>query len=133
ENDPGEGVDLFADDAIFPSPRALELLGAKVGDEIVLISGAERVPLRIAGTAERAGGVIAVMDLGTLQWRLGWLGRLSRIDLRLSAGVTPETLAGKGRLELPAEVLVVAPEDARQRMSNLSRAYRVNLTVLALV
>jgi putative ABC transport system permease protein len=133
EDEPGEGIGLFADDAIFPSPRALELLGAKIGDRIELVTGAERVPLRIAGTAPRASGAVAVMDLGTLQWRLGWLGRLSRIDLRLSEGVTPETLAGSGRLELPADVLVVAPEDARQRMSNLSRAYRVNLTVLALV
>ncbi len=34
---------------------------------------------------------------------------------------------------LPAGVRAVAADDAEQRLSNLSRAYRVNLTVLALV
>ncbi len=37
------------------------------------------------------------------------------------------------RLALPPDVAPVAADEAEQRVSNLSRAYRVNLTVLALV
>ena len=75
--DGGAGTDLFADDAIFPSRRALGLLGLEVGDTVELVVGTERVALRVAGLAERvpADLAVAVMDLGTLQWRLGWLGR----------------------------------------------------------
>src|SRR4029079_13887514 len=36
-------------------------------------------------------------------------------------------------LHLPAGIVATEPGDAAQRVNNLSRAYRVNLTVLALV
>jgi putative ABC transport system permease protein len=58
-------------------------------------------------------------------------GRLSRIDLRLVPGSDRSALLT--RLNLPANVTAAAPDEAEQRVSNLSRAYRVNLTVLALV
>ena len=37
----------------------------------------------------RPGSLLGVMDLGFAQWRLGGLGRLTRIDLRLADGVEP--------------------------------------------
>lgn len=133
--DGGAGTDLFADDAIFLSRRALELSGRQAGDRLALDTPSGPVELRIAGTLERApaGVALAVMDIGTMQWRLGWLGRLSRIELRLAAGITPAMLSAPQALGLPADALVTTPDASRQRMSNLSRAYRVNLTVLALV
>ena len=132
---PEGGIGLFDDDAIFLSPRALTLTGTRPGDRISLASGSGPVELRVAGTLTGAAGeaVLAVMDLGTLQWRLGWLGRLSRIDLRLAPGVSPAALTAGKLLALPDDVIVSTPEAASQRMSNLSRAYRVNLNVLALV
>ncbi|TXL63813.1 FtsX-like permease family protein [Zeimonas arvi] len=131
----GAGTDLFADDAIFLSRRALELSGRQAGDRLALDTPSGPIELRIAGTLERApaGVALAVMDIGTMQWRLGWLGRLSRIELRLAAGITPAMLSEPQALGLPADAVVTTPDASRQRMSNLSRAYRVNLTVLALV
>src|SRR5690606_38237290 len=133
--DGGAGTDLFADDAIFLSRRALELSGRQAGDRLALDTPSGPVELRIAGTLERApaGVALAVMDIGTMQWRLGWLGRLSRIELRLAAGITPAMLSAPQALGLPADAIITTPDASRQRMSNLSRAYRVNLTVLALV
>lgn len=133
--DGGAGTDLFADDAIFLSRRALELSGRQAGDRLALDTPSGPVELRIAGTLERApaGVALAVMDIGTMQWRLGWLGRLSRIELRLAAGITPAMLNAPQALGLPADAILTTPDASRQRMSNLSRAYRVNLTVLALV
>ena len=73
------------------------------------------------------------MDIGAAQWRLGWLGRLTRIDLRLAPGVDPAALARDWTGRLPADAAWSTPQAGAQRMSNLSRAYRVNLSVLALV
>lgn len=121
----------FRDDAIFVSAPALDALGLRVGDRLRLRAGAEDLSLRIDGTlaSERP---IAVMDIGAAQWRLGWLGRLSRIDLRLRKGAALAQV--RTRIEgLASDLVVAAPDAASRRMSNLSRAYRVNLTVLALV
>jgi putative ABC transport system permease protein len=131
----GSASSVFADDAIFLSPAAQQEIGAQVGERIALRVGLDTVRLRVAGSVPGAapGQRLAVMDLGAAQWRLGWLGRLSRIDLRLAPGTDPAALAAALGADLPTGVTLVAPEAAQQRMSNLSRAYRVNLNVLALV
>jgi putative ABC transport system permease protein len=71
------------------------------------------------------------MDIGAAQDLFGRQGQLSRIDVRLRAGV--DQAAFLRSLRLPPGVVAAEPGDAAQRVSNLSRAYRVNLTVLALV
>ena len=71
------------------------------------------------------------MDIGAAQDLFGRQGQLSRIDVRLRAGA--DHAAFLRSLQLPAGVVATEPGDAAQRVSNLSRAYRVNLTVLALV
>jgi putative ABC transport system permease protein len=79
------------------------------------------------------------MDIGALQWRFDRLGKLSRVDLKLRDGVDRTAFERGLALELerdfPGRFAVQAPNDANQesRNNNLSRAYRVNLTVLALV
>ena len=131
----GSSSALFADDAIFLSAAARRSLGVEPGQTVVLRAGLDPIELRVAGSVPGAadGQRIAVMDIGAAQWRLGWLGRLTRIDLRLAAGADSARLAQALAPLLPADVSIVAPEASRQRMSNLSRAYRVNLNVLALV
>ena len=134
----GDAVSLFEADAIFLSQPALEAFGLKVGDPISLRVGLEQLVLRVAGTVPGAapGQRLAVMDLGTAQWRLsplGLLGRLSRIDLRLSEGADPQTVQRAVSARLPADAVWTTPGTDEQRMSNVSRAYRVNLNVLALV
>jgi putative ABC transport system permease protein len=71
------------------------------------------------------------MDIAGAQQHFGSLGRLSRIDLRLATGA--DRAAVLRELALPRDVRVASPDEATLRVSNLSRAYRVNLTVLALV
>jgi len=134
----GDAASLFEADAIFLSQPALEAFGLKVGDPIKLRVGLEPLALRVAGTVPGAapGQKLAVMDLGTAQWRLsplGLLGRLSRIDLRLSEGADPQTVQRAVSARLPADAIWTTPGTDEQRMSNVSRAYRVNLNVLALV
>ncbi len=130
----GAGSTLFADDAIFLSPAAQSAYAARPGDTLVIASGLVQASMRVAGSVSvPAGQRLAVMDIGAAQWRLGALGKLSRIDLKLAEGVAPDAVAQKLAALLPLGVEVAAPENRSQRMSNLSRAYRVNLNVLALV
>lgn len=131
----GADSPLFDADAVFLSQAALESLGLAEGDPLELRVGLGRVALRIAGTVPGAapGQRLAVMDLGTAQWRLGGVGRLSRIDLRLAEGADVDAVRRAVAARLPADVQWTTPDAAAQRMSNVSRAYRVNLNVLALV
>ena len=137
----GQPFDTLADDAIFLSPAALRWLGVAQGDTIALQSGTGQVPLRVAGSLQRAraGQRIAVIDIGAAQWRFNKLGKLSRIDLKLRQGVNRDAfqadLARTLEAQYPGRFQVGQPNDENQnsRNNNLSRAYRVNLTVLALV
>ena len=126
---------LIDPDVIFLSPAALQSLGLATGQTLAIQVGLETIRLRIAGTLPAAGaGIrIGVMDIGAAQWRLQRMGLLSRIDLKLRPGVDPQEFAARLSLRLPAGVVATTPADNQSRVSNLSRAYRVNLTVLALV
>ena len=137
----GQPFDTLADDALFLSPAALRWINVAQGDTIALRSGTGSVTLRVAGSLQRAraGQRIAVMDIGAAQWCFNKLGKLSRIDLKLRQGVNRDAfqadLARALEAQYPGRFRVGQPNDDNQnsRNNNLSRAYRVNLTVLALV
>jgi putative ABC transport system permease protein len=121
------------EDGLYLSPAALAELGLEPGDTIGIQVGGRIERLTVAGrlSAARAGDLLASMDIGFAQWRLDQLGRLSRIDLQLTPGSDPRRVAAAW--DLPAGVALQRADEADTRVSNLSRAYRVNLNVLALV
>ena len=130
---------LFAPGQIFLNPAARSAIGG-AATEIALVDATRagdtsRSPLQIAGSVAAGGTALAVMDIGAAQDRFGLGGRLTRIDLRLAAGT--DRAAFMRTLQAspgwPTNVQIAEPGDAAERVSNLSRAYRVNLTVLALV
>ena len=127
--------DTLADDAIFLSPAAMSWLKVKTGDSLTLRAGTQAVKLRVAGglVRSRPGQRLGVMDIGALQWRFERLGKLSWVDLKLVRGVD----RARFRKDLPgllaAPVVVTELADQEARTDNMSRAYRVNLNVLALV
>ena len=116
-------------DAIFLNPNAAQSLSAKPGDSVKVQHGLATVTLRVAGQVAAGGAALAVMDIAGAQAQFGFSGRLTRIDLRLAAGAGATALAAA----LPPGWRVAAADDSTQRVANVSRAYRVNLTVLALV
>jgi putative ABC transport system permease protein len=75
------------------------------------------------------------MDIAAAQELFGKLGQLSRIDVRLQSGVDRADFARslQASPHWPTNITLADPGDAAARISSLSRAYRVNLTVLALV
>jgi putative ABC transport system permease protein len=119
---------IFSPGAVFLNPAAQALLGDA---PLKLQSGLALAPVTVAGRTSAGGGPLAVMDIGAAQDLFQRAGLLSRIDVRLRAGV--DHAAFIASLKLPPDITAAEPGDAAQRVSNLSRAYRVNLTVLALV
>ena len=126
--DPGDRLAVLAPDTVFLNPAAQAALPAA---RVQLQAGMQRRDVRVAGTVTAGGGPLLVMDIAAVQDLFGRTGQLSRIDVRLRPGVAQA--AWLQSLSLPAEVKAGAPGDAGQRVELLSRAYRVNLTVLALV
>lgn len=122
-------LDLFAADTVFANPAARRLLGNV--REISVQAGLQWRMLRIAGSTPAPGPPVLVMDVAAAQQLSGQPGQLSRIDLRLVPGTDAAGLPT--RLGLPPHWLAQRPGDGTERIGQLSRAYRVNLTVLALV
>lgn len=126
-----EGADRLAvlsPATVFLNPAAQLLLPA---GRVRLQAGLSLREVQVAGTVSAGGGPLAVMDIAAAQDLFGRGGQLSRIDVKLRPGVAPQ--AWLARMRLPAQVQAGDPADAGQRVDALSRAYRVNLTVLALV
>ena len=94
-------------------------------------SAAGTVALEVKGSVAAQGPALAVMDIAGAQAAFGMLGRISRIDVRLAGGASADAVLRD--LALPSTLRAAAPDEAALRVSNLSRAYRVNLSVLALV
>ena len=115
-----------ADAAAAGKPAA----GASAGT-IRLQSGLQLQDVTVAGSVGAGGGPLVVLDIAAAQDLFGRIGRLSRIDLKLQPGV--DRAAFIRSLVLPAGVTATPPGASSERADNLSRAYRVNLTVLALV
>jgi putative ABC transport system permease protein len=121
-------LSLFAPGMVFLNPAARQALA---GPSLRLQSGLQLLDVRVAGSVSAGGAALAVMDIGAAQELFGRVGQLSRIDVRLRAG--SDRAAFIAALQLPSDVSASEPGDDAQRVSQLSRAYRVNLTVLALV
>lgn len=114
--------------AVFANVAARERLGVPPGAKVALQAGPSWPQWRLAGTVAAGGPPLVVMDVAAAQAAFGGEGRLTRIDLRLEPGMTVAAL----RQAMPG-LEISSPAASEQRVSNLSRAYRVNLTVLALV
>ena len=131
----GKTLDRVASDTIFLSPAAMEWLQVQRDDMLQLHAGLETVSLRVAGglVRARAGQRIAVMDIGALQWRFQQLGALSRVELKLRDGVNHAAFKAQLANDLGESYVVSEAHDQEKRIANMSRAYRVNLNMLALV
>jgi putative ABC transport system permease protein len=130
----GDRLDHLRSDALFLSPAAARSLGVDRGGTLVFQVGLRAVTLRVAGLVPAdVQQRFAVMDIAGAQSNFDRLGRISRVDLRLRPGVDIDTVRERIQAQLPAGVAVQRPETGVAASENLSRSYRVNLNVLALV
>ncbi len=134
---PSAGVDrlsILDPDAVFLNASASQALGIAsdaAGRKLRVLAGKSSITLNVAGGVALPGAPLALIDIAGAQAHFGLLGRLSAIAVRLAPGADRDTLLRE--LTLPPGLRAVAPDAAAERLANVSRAYRVNLTVLALV
>ncbi|WP_374665453.1 FtsX-like permease family protein [Ramlibacter sp.] len=124
----GERLAILAPGRVFLNPAARVFWS---GNQLRVQVGMTLREVSVAGTVAAGGGPLAVMDIGAAQDLFGRAGELTRIDVRLAPG-TP-VADWLREVSLPPDVQPADPGDAGRRAGALSRAYRVNLTVLALV
>jgi len=131
----GRGDTLLSEDAVWLSPSAAQALRLAVGDRFDVQVALDPVSLRVAGLlpAGEYRQPLGILDIATAQWRLDRLGRLDRVDLRLAPGADPLAVQDAIRRLLPPGVRLTTPGEASDDAVRLSRAYRSNLTALALV
>jgi putative ABC transport system permease protein len=121
--------------AVFLSSSAARELALQRGDRLEVQVGLQRLALNVAGVLppaaleDRAG----VIDIATAQWKLARLGFLSRINVRLHSGADPAQVRAALSKIMPAGAQLTTPGEATDDALRLSRAYRSNLTALALV
>ena len=122
----------FDEAALFLSRTALARSGTRVGASVTVTANGRTAPLTVAGTLPGAGdtSAVGVVDIAAAQWRFGRLGRIDRIDLSLADhAIAASTL----RALLPRDAILSTADAQAAQGDTLSRAYRVNLDMLALV
>jgi putative ABC transport system permease protein len=122
-------AELLEPDSVFLSSDAARFAHA---GKLRLVVGQKTVELAVAGLVPMKG-VVAVTDIATAQWRLGRLGELNRLEVRLARGANREEVRGRIAALLPPGVFVSTVESLEQASGYPSRAYRVNLNVLAMM
>ncbi len=122
-------TELLKPDRAILSPAA----AAMVKDRLPLQVGEARVTLQVADVDASLKGFVALTDVATAQWRLGRLGELNRLDVFLKRNAGREEVLEAIQVLLPPGVQVSPLESAEQASAYPSRAYRVNLNVLAMV
>jgi putative ABC transport system permease protein len=131
----GSLLELLAPDAILLSQAAADWLDVRAGGEITVLVGTEPKRLRVIGVLP-AGAYrqrLALMDIGSAQFTLGRLGILNRLDLRLRPGTDSGRFRGALAAQLPPGVQLATTEAEAERGAGLTRSYRINLNMLALV
>jgi putative ABC transport system permease protein len=130
------GADAALDpEAIYLSRTLMDQTALKPGDRVRVRVGALAHEFTLAGDMPGvpAGQAIAMIDIAAAQWRFDRPGSLNRIDLKLKEGVSGRSARELIQRALPSGARLADPESESRRGDSLSRAYRVNLDMLALV
>ncbi|GAB4397481.1 MAG: FtsX-like permease family protein [Rhodoferax sp.] len=124
---------LFDPQVVYLNAAAQRMLNHPT--EVTVQSGLQLHTLRVAGTVTAPGVALAVMDIAAAQDLFDKVGLLSRIELRLYPGedVHERLQSWRQRADWPAGLRAQEPGAAPSQADQVSRAYRVNLTVLALI
>lgn len=128
-------VGLSGTPSVYLSASAALSLDLDADDVLEVQIGMQPQSFTVAGVLpaaalqDRAG----IIDIATAQWKFGRLGKLTGINLRLEPGANPGRVRELLEAALPSSARVVTPGEAADDALRLSRAYRSNLTALALV
>ena len=131
----GNGDELFASNALFLSQAALIAAKLRVGDRVTINANGLAQPMIVRGLLPgiAEGRRVGMIDIAAAQWLFGRLGKIDRIDLKLSPDAQASDVRARLMPLIPTGAVVSDEDDDAQQSDSLSRAYRVNLTMLALV
>ncbi|WOE75698.1 FtsX-like permease family protein [Alterisphingorhabdus coralli] len=131
----GDADSGFDMDALYLSRTALNEAQLAIGDTVTLRANGQSHAFTIAGDLPgmETGQAVAVTDIATAQWRFDRLGQIDRLDIRRADGVTQAELNQALQAILPDNARITGAEQETANRAQLSRAYRVNLEMLALV
>ena len=130
----GDRLDLFRPGVLFLSPAAARWLDLAAGGAISFQVALRDVTLAVAGLASSGEQQrLAVMDIAGAQFNFDRLGLITRVDLRVQPGVDVAAFRDRLQQRLPAGIVVERPEASLAASASVSRSYRVNMNVLALV
>ncbi len=126
---------LFEPDSIYLSAGAAQALNLRSGDMLQVIVGSTPKALHVVGIlSERSfPQALGLMDIASAQWTFDRIGVLNRIDLRLRPGNDVGNFRRGLGPHLTTGVMAIAPQVERDRAVTVTRAYRINLNMLALV
>src|SRR5450631_1949367 len=126
---------MFEPDSIYLSSSAAQELQLRTGDHLPVIVGSSPKVLHVIGILSEGtySQPLGMMDIASAQWTFDHIGRLNRIDLRIKPGNDVDAFRRALTQNLPVGVLAIAPQVERDRAITVTRAYRVNLNMLALV
>ncbi|HEY3729976.1 MAG TPA: FtsX-like permease family protein [Steroidobacteraceae bacterium] len=126
---------LFARDTIALSRAAAQRLRVQRADFLPVLVGDTTLPLRVVAILPDSvyPEALGIMDIATAQWSFERVGHINRIDLQLRAGVSPNAFGSQLARRLPPGVVAVSAPIEQDRAVSATRAYRVNLEMLALV
>jgi putative ABC transport system permease protein len=135
------GDNIF-EDGMYASPALLSRLGSKVpegthsaGAGVTATRGNATWSTRIAGDlpAARPDDLLLVADIARVQAHFGPADGVSEGRIRLAPDTKLANWLAAWKDRLPPGLTLRAAADNQARLSNISRAYRVNLNVLAMV
>ncbi|HQO29846.1 MAG TPA: ABC transporter permease, partial [Accumulibacter sp.] len=131
----GAALAGLLDGGLYASPAALSQTGLTVGATLTLHRGERQWTTRIVDDlpAAASGEALLVADIAWVQEHFGLMDAVGEARIRLTADSDPDAWRRHVQSRLPAGLLLRAAGDDTARVANLSRAYRVNLNVLALV
>jgi putative ABC transport system permease protein len=121
--------ELLAPDTVLLSPLARD----SISQMLRLVVGQRVAELQVEEGFADLKGFAALTDISTAQWRLGRLGELNRLDIHVARGADRARVRELVEPLLPAGVYVAEVDRLEEASGYPSRAYRVNLNVLALV
>ena len=121
--------------AVSPAVMAWLQTGDQRHTHISVTTPRGPVELEIAGVLAgiESQQRVAILDIATAQELFNLQGQITRLDVRLLPGVDRAAFIRDLAHALPAGVHAAAPDMREQQAAAMSRAYRVNLTMLAMI
>ena len=119
--------------------RLADRLHLKIGDplRVETQTGTETFHigyiLDFGNDAPGADEHLSVMDIANVQENFLHVGKLSRISALLRPGANFDTVCARLRSELPANVIVQAPDRRNRQVERMLGAFQLNLTALSLI